>query len=171
MIDSISMSSMQGSLISSMQNGMQRPGGMMRDPLQSAMTEKLSEKTGLSTEDLEASFKDGSQFQILQDAGISKSDMDDIRLEVINEAVASGELTQQQADRMSNMRPPGPPRGGDMASPMKQVLSQITEALNLDSEEELWEMIPENTSLWDYAEENGVDMRNFNFTSMIDTFI
>jgi hypothetical protein len=168
MINSISM---QNNFAQGMQNGMQRPGGIMRDPLQPAMLEKLSERTGLSTEDLEASFKDGSHFQILQNAGISRSEMDEIRLEVVNEAMASGELTQDQADRMSQMRPPGPPRGGDMVSPMKQVLSQITEALNLDSEEELWEMIPENTSLWDYAEENGVDMQKFNFTSMIDTFI
>ena len=140
-----------------------------RDILQSKVLDKLSAATGLSTEELQASFEDSirTHFQVLRDAGISREDMRQFRQEALGEAVEEGLISQDDADainrrsRMGMGQPPGPPPGageGNIASAMKSVLEQLIEKLGIEDEDELLSLIPANTSLRQFAQDNSVDL-------------
>ncbi|MBN1266954.1 MAG: hypothetical protein JXA25_15780 [Anaerolineales bacterium] len=133
--------------------------------LQSRVLEELAEKTGFDTEELDSAFKDGSIRQLLESAGITREDMEVMRTEAVEEMQAAGEITESQAKRLAERPagpppPPPPPAGneGDMASSMTKVLEQIVSELGLESTGELLALLPEGTSLWSFAEENGVNL-------------
>jgi len=131
--------------------------------LHSQVVEKLVEKTGIDSETLEAAFKDGSIKEMLDSAGITREDMDILRTEALEELVAAGEISESQAERLSERPsgpPPRPPEGmeNDMALSMTQVLEQMASELGLESTDELLEMLPEGTSLWSFAKENGISL-------------
>ena len=105
---------------------------------------------------------------------MTREDMDALRLEAIDELSASGEISSEQADRLRNAPPPpprqGPPPTEEMRAAMEEVLSQLSETLGVEKEE-LFELIPKNQPIWDFARENGVDLSALGGSALFDVQI
>jgi hypothetical protein len=76
----------------------------------------LAEKLGLSEQDLQSQLESGkSLLEIAQAQGFSQSDLNailkDVEQEIINQAVDTGKLTQEQADRIHQRAELGLPGG------------------------------------------------------------
>ncbi len=138
---------------------------------------KLSEATGLATEDIQAKFKDGSIFKTLNEAGITRSDFTAMTVDALNEAVEAGTITQAEADaeisRISN--PPPPPPDGQNQNGMviksgtefKDLLSQIMESTGAQTLQDLIDQFPTGESLWQYMTEQGFTNNTYSSTQSI----
>ncbi len=111
---------------------------------------------GLSIGEIEAAreTRNREAFEaLLADNGITTEDIEQARETCINEAVAAGEITQEQAERMLQ-GPQGRP--GGQRRPSEAERQAIADALNL-SLEELQQAYEDGISLEELAERRGVD--------------
>ncbi len=173
MVDQIQGASQAGRMMQAMGG---RPPAKPMEPTDELL-EKLSEATGLTTEELESKFEDGSIFKTLKESGISRSDFTAMNIEALNEAVEAGTITQAEADaeisRMSNPPPPPPDaqkQGGmviNSGTEFTNLLSQIMESTGAQTLQDLIDKFPSGESLWQYMTEQGFTSTNYGTTQSI----
>ncbi len=148
-------------------------------PLYEYMTSALAEAFGLSPEELQALHDEGTTLmEYATEQGMSEAEfqaaMEDARSTALQQAVADGVITQEQADWMNSQAPrtmgrvPGGAFPGGAfpgmdieGSPLYEYMTNaLAEAFGL-SPEELQALHDEGTPLMEYAAEQGMTVAEF----------
>jgi uncharacterized protein (DUF433 family) len=132
-----------------------------------AVKAAIADTLGISMEELEAAREEGTKLpELAEELGVDIADVEAaiqaVRAEAIDQALADGLITAEQAERLLNQdgRPgPGGGRRGPQIFDREAMEAATADALGI-SVEELQAAREEGTTIPELAEELGVDMAN-----------
>ncbi|MBI9046931.1 MAG: hypothetical protein JEZ06_20765 [Anaerolineaceae bacterium] len=146
--------------------------------IQPILLEKISAASGLSVEELQSSMETGSFRDMIQSTGLTREDMHQIRQEAAATAVEQGVISAEDAEKLGNARPPGPPPGpppgdgmrmGGSRNSVDEIMTNLMEELELDTEEDLLSYLMESNSFSELLQKMGV-LGNDSSGSLFDIF-